>query len=829
MRDRKQYVKDEQGRSESSETRTRLEQLHRNSSQIKSPKVELQDSEAWYRAIFNNTNDAIFLMDYDQFIDCNPKTLEMFGCTKEQIIGQRPYDRFSPRLQPDGQTSKDKALDKIRATLDGQPQFFEWRHLRYDGTPFEAEVSLNRVELFKHLYIQAFVRDVTKQKHTHLQYEMILKTAMDGFCIFDAHGHILEVNDAYCEMVGYSREELISMNIVDVEALESPPEVLKHIQLLMRSGSQRFETRQKRKDGKIIDLEVSAHCFKLDGHRLFAFFRNITEQKKAEAELRQERDRAQKYLDVAGVMFVALNKDGIVTLINQKGCEILSSDEKNIIGKNWFDNFLPKKIRKNVKGIFKKLMTGELVSVEYYENPVLTKSGIEKQIAWHNTVLKDESGKIVGTISSGEDITERKHAEQERLAHLHFFKSMDRINRAMIGTNNLEQMMSDVLDEVLSIFDCDRASLVYPCDPEAQSWTAPMERFRPPYEGVLALGLQVPMDDEVAFCHRLWRSSDGPVPFGQEHEIQMPHGIGERFQIQTQLGMAIYPKDDRPWLFVIHQCSRSRFWQEREIRLFQEIGRRLTDGLSSLLIYNELQESEQKLREHEEQLKLLASELSLAEERERRRIASGIHDDIAQRLALAKLGLQSIQNKILDSNIISSLKNQCETIDRIMEDARSLTFELSNPLLYEIGLEPAIESYLMEQIQEKCDIKCKFSSKGPHLSLDEDIRVVLYQGTRELLTNTVKYANASQVEVRIIKSNALISIVVEDDGIGFNPSKLDTPKRDKGGFGLFNIRERLEYLGGKLNIQSTPNKGTCVTMNIPLKLKATVHQKEILP
>jgi len=519
MRDKKKDVKDEQSKSESSEIRTPSESFRRNSSHIENPDAELQNSEIWYRALFENANDAIFLIDKDQFIDCNPKTLEMFNCTKEQIIGHKPYSRFSPRVQPDGQTSKNKALDKIRLVLEGKPQFFEWRHLRYDGTPFEVEVSLNRVEIFKHFYIQAFVRDVTKYKHTHLQYEMILKTAMDGFLVSQKDGNILEVNIAYCNKVGYSREELLSMNIADLEAIESQDEMQKHTQEIIRSGPHRFETRHRCKNGKLIDLEVSTNVLKLDGHRLFSFFRDITERKKAEADLRRERDKVQKYLDIAAVIFVALNEEGIVTLINQKGCVVLSYDEKDIIGKNWFDNFLPKEIGKKTKHIFQKLMTGELISVEYYENPILTKSGQERQIAWHNSLLKDDYGRIVGTLSSGEDITDRKKTER-------------------------------------------------------------------------------------------------------------------------------------------------------------------------------------KLREHEEQLKSLASELSLAEERERRRIAAGIHDDIAQRLALAKLELQSMQSTISDSTIISSLKNQCGTIDRIMEDARSLTFELSNPLLYEIGLETAIESFLSEQIRK---------------------------------------------------------------------------------------------------------------------------------
>jgi len=149
----------------------------------------------------------------------------------------------------------------------------------------------------------------------------------------------------------------------------------------------------------------------------------IDERKRTEEALRKERDKAQKYLDIAGVMFVALDTDGKVIMVNKKGCEILGYKFEEIIGKVWFDNFLPQSHTKEVKKIFKQLMAGEIEPVEYYENPVLTKSGKERIAAWHNTLLKDEAGKIIGTLSSGEDITERKQA-QEALKMIEYEKGL---------------------------------------------------------------------------------------------------------------------------------------------------------------------------------------------------------------------------------------------------------------------------------------------------------------------------------------------------------------------------------------------------------------------
>ena len=192
---------------------------------------------------------------------------------------------------------------------------------------------------------------------------------------------------------------------------------------------------------------------------------------------------------------------------------------------------------------------------------------------------------------------ERKRAEEEHQAHLWFLESMDKVNRAVQGTNDLEQMMSDVLDAVIAIFNCDRAWLVYPCDPEATSWKVPMEHARPEFPGLFVVGLDLPVDPEIAKVFQTVRASSGPVRFGPGSEHSLPAEAAKRFSIQSQIAMAIHPKGDKPYMLGLHQCSYPRVWTAQEERLFQEIGRRLEDALTSVLMFRNLGESERKLEE----------------------------------------------------------------------------------------------------------------------------------------------------------------------------------------------------------------------------------------
>lgn len=230
----------------------------------------------------------------------------------------------------------------------------------------------------------------------------------------------------------------------------------------------------------------------------------------------------------------------------------------------------------------------------------------------------------------------------------------------------------------------------------------------------------------------------------------------------------------------------------------------------------ERKRAEEAIFAYEEELRSMASRLALLEERERRRIATDLHDHIGQSLALAQIKLGALSSFATSTDLAKPVEEVIELIEEAIDYTRSLTFELSTPVLYELGLEAAVE-WLAEQIQEKHGIEVVFKNERQLAAIGDEMRLTLFQAIRELLINTVKHAKAHTVKVCIRKESNAVRITVEDDGAGFAASKENVPSVKTNTFGLFNIRERLKYLGGYFKIESRSGHGSRITLVVPLE------------
>ncbi len=199
--------------------------------------------------------------------------------------------------------------------------------------------------------------------------------------------------------------------------------------------------------------------------------------------------------------------------------------------------------------------------------------------------------------TSKAQITKLKQTEKEQQTLLWFWESLDQVNRAIQGTNDMEQVLSDVSDILLTIFECDRVWLVYPCDPNSATWQLSMERTQPEYPSGLHLGEEMPQNPENAALCRILLDASGPVQFNLETEHQVPTDLAQKHSVHSLIAMAFFPKSGNPWSIAMHQCTYPRDWLLQEVRLFQEIGRRLADAWTNLLMFHDLQESKRNLEE----------------------------------------------------------------------------------------------------------------------------------------------------------------------------------------------------------------------------------------
>jgi DNA-binding NarL/FixJ family response regulator len=219
------------------------------------------------------------------------------------------------------------------------------------------------------------------------------------------------------------------------------------------------------------------------------------------------------------------------------------------------------------------------------------------------------------------------------------------------------------------------------------------------------------------------------------------------------------------------------------------------------------------------QLQVLALELTRTEHRERRRLANILHDHLQQLLYAARLSLGSLRRCTHAEPLCAEvLARADDLLNQSIDVSRSLTVELSPPILYEAGLAAALE-WLGRHMQETCGLTVQVDADSQANPESEDLGILLFEAARELLFNVMKHAHTGAAQVRMRATpRGDVQLVVSDEGSGLNSAKLKTERATNAGFGLFSIRERLELLGGSLTLEGAPDQGTRVTVSVSRRL-----------
>ena len=502
------------------------------------------------------------------------------------------------------------------------------------------------------------------------QIRRLIDANIVGICFWDKDGQISEANDAFLRMLGYEREDLDSgrlrwTDLTPREWLDRQQEP--NLRQFKRTGSlPPYEKEYFHKNGSRVPVLIGVAAFDEQCDRGVAFIVDMTERKRAEAELQRSRQYLAEAQKVSHTGSWAWSPVSNAILYWSDECyRVHGLDPAN--GLPSFEQVteavFPDDRARTVESFMKAVREGTDLEVEYRRN---VDTGARTLLTLGHPIL-GRAGQVIEYIGTTIDVTEQKRAEQEREEHLWFLECMDRINRAMQRTNEVEGMTRGVLEEALAIFDCDRAWLVYPCDPDAPTCRAVMEHTHPHYPGAFALDQELPVDARAAQSLRDMLGAQGAVV-----DPDIPSEILKRFNILSTIAITVRPKGDKPYLFGLHQCSHLRSWTTLERRLFEEIGRRLEDALTTSLAHGNLLASEDALRTSEERFRTLvdhATDAMFLYDEEG--IVLDVNREACEALGYAREELIGMRTWQFDRDITPE---KFEWIKQRMREAGSVTF-----------------------------------------------------------------------------------------------------------------------------------------------------------
>jgi len=366
------------------------------------------------RKILEESPNPMMVSSFSEgrILDVNKAFIQNLGYDREEVVGKtvselKLYE--SPEI-------RDEMIAELRR--DGFSQSKQINYRVKEGELVPCKLTFRLIDYLgeKCIFSEVNSLGVLKDIYSDLKRKSaIVDSTTDSVITTDLDGKITSWNRGAENLFGYVADEVLGRSVSLLWREEDLPKLRMVIDSLL-SGRDIgfFEASLVNKEGGELDLLTSFSVIKKDNGQiveLLGVSKDISLIRKAQKELGKEQEKFKLYMDVSRTIFVAIDKVGKVSYVNPVFCEILGYELKEVIGLDWFENFVPERLRDEIRGVSEKIISGDIEPVEYYENFLLTKYGEEKIFAWHNTLLKNDDGKITGHLSSGEEITEKKAAE----------------------------------------------------------------------------------------------------------------------------------------------------------------------------------------------------------------------------------------------------------------------------------------------------------------------------------------------------------------------------------------------------------------------------------
>ncbi len=518
----------------------------------------------------------------------------------------------------------------------------------------------------------------------------------------------------------------------------------------------------------------------------------ISQRKLIQEALRESEERFSEVVGNAQEWVWEVDADGLYTYASPILEKVLGYKSEEIVGQKHFYELIHPDDREHLKNEAFALFAKKEPFREFINRNV-HKNGKTVWLLTSGVPISDDQGALLGYRGVDSDITERRQAEK-------LIQTQRDLGIAISSTGSLNEGLRLCVEAAIYISEMD-CGIIYLVDEETGALDLVYQKGLPP--DFVRNTLHYDADSVNA---RLVMAGE-PVYYSLQYLAEGREGIHFKEGLQ---GMAILPvlHDDHVigCLNIASHILKEVPYSSRNA--LEAIVGQIGSTISRLKL-------EEALRVYQKELRLLASELSLSEEQERRRIAEDLHDSIGQTLAFTHIKLDLMKTAAEEAGLTEPLREIEKLIGQTIKDTDLLISELSPPVLHELGLIAAIE-WQAEQIEQQHNLKCIFRESGQSkLDLHSDYRIVLFRAIRELLINVVKHAQANYAKINIGKTDQLIQVTIEDNGIGFNAKKSDTHV-GSGGYGLFNIRERLEHFGGHMKVESDKDHGTRIVLTLPL-------------